>query len=93
MDTHDRELRYDALAGLQELLIELAAHTNLPVPKVITVDVHAENDLIGFEVVGRASAHLGVTVHTAPNGTQRAVRQFGPVTYAVVYTPQHPKEI
>lgn len=57
MDTHDRELRYDALAGLQELLIELAAHTNLPVPKVITVDVHAENDLDGFEIVGRAGYH------------------------------------
>lgn len=93
MDTHDRIKRYDALSGLRQLCDALAMHMALPIPKTITVDVHAENDLDGFEAVARAAYFLDATVLTAPNGTQRAARDFGSVTYAVVYVPQHPREV
>lgn len=92
MDTHDRTRRHDTLAGLRELLDMLAGHMGLPVPTTITVDVHADNDLDGFELVARAAHHLDVAVLSSPSGVQRAARDFGPVTYAVVYIPQHPKE-
>lgn len=81
--------RHGALSGLRQLLDHLDAHPSLPVPTTVTVDVHAENDLAGFEAVARAAHQLCVTPVSTPNGTQRAAKKFGPVTYAVVYHPIH----
>ena len=78
------------LGGLRQLLEHLDAHPQLPIPTTITVEVHTSNDLDGFEEVARAAHRLGVRVQSAPNGTQRASRDFGPVTYAVVYHPTLP---
>ena len=75
------------LAGLRQLLDHLDANVPLPIPTTITIDVHAQNDLDGFEQVARAAARLGVTVASTPNGTQRAAKRFGPVEYAVMYHP------
>lgn len=75
------------LAGLRQLLDYLDANIPLPVPTSITIDVHAQSDLDGFEQVAHAAARLDATVATTPNGTRRAARQFGPVTYAVMYHP------
>ncbi|HEV2342997.1 MAG TPA: hypothetical protein VGS97_02785 [Actinocrinis sp.] len=81
------------LAGLRQLLGHLDAHPALPLPAVVTVEVHAATDLDGFEQVARAAHQLGVSVTTALNGTQRAAKRFGPATFAVVYHPQHPMEV
>lgn len=79
--------RFDELHGLRHLQAYLEAHPRLPVPTTITIDVHARTDADGFEAVARAAYHLGVNPVSTPNGTQRAARKFGPVTYAVVYHP------
>jgi len=78
------------LRGLLDMVNFLATHHAVPIPTTITVEVHAPSDLDGFEKVARAAHHLGVTALSTPNGTQRASRKFGPVTYAVVYHPIHP---
>ncbi len=85
--------RVGRLAGLRRLLDELDAHPTLPVPSTVTVEVRAGNDLDGFEAVARAAHLLGVTALSSPNGTYRASRDFGRVTYAVVYHPLHPIEV
>jgi hypothetical protein len=79
--------RVGALAGLRKMLDELDAHPTLPVPSTVTVNVHADNDLDGFERVTRAAHVMGVPAVTTAKGTQRAEKKFGTVTYAVEYYP------
>jgi hypothetical protein len=75
------------LAGLRRMLDELDANPLLPVPTAVTYDVAAESDLDGFEAVSRIAHRLDVPLASSLMGTQRAAKQFGPVTLAYVYHP------
>jgi len=78
------------LRGWLDLVNFMATHEQqVPIPTTITYDVRAETDMDGFEQVARIAHRMGVTPVTTPNGTHRAEKKFGPVTYAVVYHPMH----
>lgn len=83
--------RTAALNGLRDLVAFLDAHPHVPVPTQITVEPHAARDADGFEQIARIARHLRVAAVAAPNGTRRAARTFGPVTFAALYHPAVPR--
>lgn len=83
--------RTAALNGLRDMIAFLDAHPQVPVPTAITIEPYAANDTDGFEQLARIAHHMGVTTRATPNGTQRAVRKFGPVAFAAAYHPVVPR--
>jgi hypothetical protein len=81
--------RVGLLSGLRKLLDFLDAHPTLPVFSTVTVTIGADDDLDGFEKVTRAAHVMGVTAVTTAQGTHRAVKQFGSLSYVVEYHPEH----
>lgn len=79
--------RIPALVGITKLAAFLGDHPELPVPREITVVLAPSSATEGERLIRRAARELGVLIKTAPNGTQRAERAFGPLRYAVVYMP------
>jgi hypothetical protein len=107
-ETHDAlgplaELTADALraagdraawvAGLRDLADFLAAHPDLPVPRVYCTDVinvfpEGGTDAERRAGVDQAAGVLGVRAAETPGGHYRASRSFGPLAYALVMIPR-----
>jgi hypothetical protein len=81
------------VAGLRDLADFLAAHPDLPVPRVYCTDVinvfpEGGTDAERRAGVDRAAGVLGVPAADTHGGHYRAARSFGPIAYALVMIPR-----